>query len=79
MAESDINAHLHREFILGTAPASSPPPDGHSAWLGEEGASPPELLALLKPYSPDAMRAYPVSTVVSSPKDDTPECIEPAA
>lgn len=42
-------------------------------------ARPTELLALLKPYSPDAMRAYPVSTVVKSPKNDTPECIAPAA
>ena len=38
-----------------------------------------ELLGLLKPYAADAMRAYPVCTVVNSPKNDTPECIEPAA
>ena len=54
-------------------------PKTYRPWLGENNASPPELLALLKPYPPDAMRAYPVSTVVNSPKNDRPECIEPAA
>ena len=54
-------------------------PDDYPAWLGEDSASPPDLLALLRPYPPDAMRAYPVSTVVNSPKNDKPECIEPVA
>jgi putative SOS response-associated peptidase YedK len=51
--------------------------DAYRAWLGDDGASPPELLALLKSCPLDAMRAYPVRTVVNSPKNDTPECIEP--
>ncbi len=33
-------------------------PDDYPAWLGEDSASPPELLALLRPSPPDAMRAY---------------------
>ncbi len=53
------------------------PVDDYPAWLGEDSAAAAELLALLKPYRPDAMRAYPVSTVVNSPKNDGPECIEP--
>ena len=69
------------------------PAEAYGPWLGEAGrstgrklnaasglapsATAPELLALLKPHPPDAMRAYPVSTVVNSPKNDTPECIEP--
>ena len=51
-------------------------PDAYAVWLGEDSASPPELLALLRAYPPDGMRAYPVRTVVNSPKNDTPECIE---
>ena len=51
-------------------------PETYGAWLGEDSAAPPELHALLKPFPPDAMRAYPVSTVVNSPKNDTPECVE---
>ena len=34
---------------------------------------------LLRPYPSEAIRAYPVRTVVNSPKNDGPECIEPAA
>ncbi len=54
-------------------------PEIYGAWLGEGSASPPELLALLRPYPPDAMRAYPVSTVVNGPKNDGPERVELAA
>ena len=55
------------------------PAEAYGPWLGEDSAAPPELLALLRSYPPDAMRAYPVSTVVNSPRNDTPECITPAA
>jgi putative SOS response-associated peptidase YedK len=54
-------------------------PDDFPAWLGEDSASPPELLALLNPYRANAMRAYRVSTAVNSVKNYGPECIEPAA
>ena len=55
------------------------PAEACGPWLGEDSASPAELLALLKPYPPEAMCAYPVRPVVDSPKNDTPECIAPAA
>ena len=51
-------------------------PDDYPAWLGEDPAR--EVAELLQPYPSDAMRAYPMSTVVNSPKNDTPECVEPA-
>ncbi len=54
------------------------PADAYPAWLGEDSASPSELLALLKPYAADAMRAYRVSPVVNSVKNEGPECIEAA-
>jgi len=54
------------------------PADAYPAWLGEDGAAPPELLTLLKLYPADAMRAYRVSTAVNSLKNYGPECIEPA-
>jgi integrase len=37
-----------------------------------------EAGALLKPCPPEQLRAYPVSRLVNSPKNDVPECIEPA-
>ncbi len=36
----------------------------------------PDVAELLRPYPSDAMRTYRVSTVVNSPKNDTPECVE---
>ena len=35
------------------------------------------LQAFLKPFPPDALIAYPVSTYVNSPKNQGPKCIEP--
>jgi putative SOS response-associated peptidase YedK len=32
---------------------------------------------LLKPYPPELLEAYPVSTFVNSPKNEGPECSEP--
>jgi putative SOS response-associated peptidase YedK len=52
-------------------------PDDYPAWLGDNSATPPELLALLKPYPVEAMRAYPVSTAVNNVKNCGPECVEP--
>ncbi len=58
-------------------------PDDYALWLGDgRDASPSEqanLRHLLRPYEADEMRAQPVSTRVSSPFNEGPECIEPAA
>ncbi len=35
------------------------------------------LIPLLTPYPSDMMQGYGVSTLVNSPKNDTPECIKP--
>jgi putative SOS response-associated peptidase YedK len=36
-----------------------------------------ELLELLQPYPSDQMRSYPISGLVNSPKNDSPEILEP--
>jgi putative SOS response-associated peptidase YedK len=48
-------------------------------WLdpAEQGAE--ALGWMLRPYRADAMRAYPVSPLVNSPKNDDARCLEPAA
>ena len=51
-------------------------PDDCDRWL-DPGMTAEELRALLKPYDPDLMRAYEVSRVVNSVKNDTEGCIEP--
>lgn len=46
-------------------------------WLDPEIEQPEPLTSLLVPYSEDEMIAYPVSTLVNSPKHDSSDCIEP--
>ena len=48
-------------------------------WLDPTVTDHSRLLDLLQPYPANAMNAYPVSTLVNSVKNDSPECIEPAA
>ena len=45
-------------------------------WLDPDNRDLQNLTALLKPYPTGEMEAYPVSTLVNSPKNDAPECIE---
>ena len=51
-------------------------PSVFDAWL--DATTPAaEAQALLRPYDPDAMEAFPVSTRVNSPRNDDPDCIAP--
>ena len=45
--------------------------------LAEQDAA--GLTWMLRPYRAEAMRAYPVSSLVNSPKNDDARCLEPAA
>ena len=49
------------------------------SWLGEERAEADELLALLRPYPAEAMRAYPVAARVGNVRNNDPELLRPAA
>ena len=49
-------------------------PEDYDTWLT---GTPEQALALLKPYPTEAMRAYPVSAKVNSPKNDGPELVDP--
>ena len=49
-----------------------------AAWRGPALQEAGELVPLLRPYPADALRAYPVGTVVSNPRNDGPACLEPA-
>ena len=52
-------------------------PKDYDLWL-DPGIQQTELLhPLLRPYPPDEMTAYPVSTRLNNPANDAPECIEP--
>ena len=54
------------------------PPGAYQAWLDPEEKAPGALNGLLRPYPASEMKAYPVSTLVNSPKNDAPELIVPA-
>ena len=51
-------------------------PSDFDAWLDAK-TPPAEAQALLRPYDPEAMEAFPVSTRVNSPRNDDPDCVAP--
>jgi putative SOS response-associated peptidase YedK len=50
------------------------PKNARERWL-DRTADTAELQSLLTPFAPEEMEAYAVSTLVNSPRNDTPECI----
>jgi len=54
-------------------------PKHYAYWLDVSIRDPEGLLALLRPYPPEKMAAYPVSSYVNNPAHDDPRCIQRAA
>ena len=52
--------------------------EGAMEWLGFDGAEWRDALKLLKPYPALEMEGYDVSTWVNNPRNDSPDCVEPA-
>lgn len=52
------------------------PPDDYGLWLDANVEDVERLQSLLRPLSAEAMRARPVSTLVNSPRNDSPACLE---
>lgn len=53
------------------------PKTAYKRWLDPANQDVDELVALLKPYPSGKMRAYPVSTLVNSTRNNSPELIRP--
>jgi putative SOS response-associated peptidase YedK len=53
-------------------------PGDYEAWLDPTPTPKEELLSLLRPFPSENMRAYPVSSMVNSPRSQGPGCIERA-
>ena len=51
--------------------------EAYEEWLDPEEKSPEELNKYLKPYHAEGMIQFPVSRIVNSPANDSPECITP--
>ena len=50
----------------------------YAKWLDPAPQTPESLQPLIKPFSADAMSAYPVSTLVNKASNDLPELVVPA-
>ena len=53
------------------------PPSHHELWLDPKEGRSKRLAPVLRPFPADRMEAFPVSTVVNKPANDTAECIAP--
>jgi len=52
-------------------------PERFTDWIGGGPLSPDAAEAILLPYPADGMEAVPVSTLVNSPRNDDPRCLDP--
>ncbi len=52
-------------------------PKDYAVWLDPAAEQPSAVRPLLRPYPPDEMSTYPVSTRVNNPSAETPDCAEP--
>jgi putative SOS response-associated peptidase YedK len=53
------------------------PEQEYGRWLDPQLDDPAKLQTLLRPYPAELMTAYPVSTFVNSPRNESAACIEP--
>jgi putative SOS response-associated peptidase YedK len=68
---NDLLRPLHHRMAVILAPAD------YDLWLDPGVHEVERLQPLLRPYPAEAMTAYPVSTTVNNPANDTPGCIAP--
>ncbi len=54
-------------------------PEDYDLWLDPAIQGVDRLQPLLRPYPAEAMTAYPVSSRVNNPANDSPSCVEPLA
>jgi putative SOS response-associated peptidase YedK len=52
-------------------------PQDYGRWLDRDRQDPQEVLPLLRPYPAEKMQLIPVSTLVNSPRNDRPDCVQP--
>lgn len=52
--------------------------ENYPLWLDPEFPNRDALQELLRPCDPQLLETYPVSTVVNSPRNESPQCVEPA-
>lgn len=70
-AANALLAHVHDRMPVIL------PRDCYDRWLHTLETEARSLQSLLRPFDAAAMRAWPVSTTVNSPRNETPECVTP--
>ena len=68
-ASNSLIAPLHDRMPVILHPAE------YDAWLDRDQRDPEKLKRLYEPYPTDLMEMYPVSPLVNSPKNDTPDLV----
>ncbi len=68
---NDLLRPLHHRMAVILAP------EDYDLWLDPAIQEVDRLQPLLRPYPAEVMTAYPVSTMVNNPANDTPACIAP--
>lgn len=68
---NDLMAPIHNRMPVILAPTS------YDQWLDPTFQQIDSLKALLSPYPSEELTAYPVSTLVNNPRNDTPQVLEP--
>ncbi|MFW6174741.1 MAG: SOS response-associated peptidase [Chloroflexota bacterium] len=51
--------------------------EAEALWLDPKTEDPERLMSLIRPHPSEEMEAYPVSSKVNSPRNDSPELLEP--
>jgi putative SOS response-associated peptidase YedK len=69
---NDLLRPLHHRMAVILAP------EDYDLWLDPRVEVVERLQLVLRPYPSEEMTAYPVSTQVNSPANDSPDCIEPS-
>lgn len=68
---NDFMKPIHNRMPVILAPSS------YDSWLNPNEIVPGSLDDLLVPYPSQEMEAFPVSTFVNNPRNDSPQCIQP--
>ena len=70
---NSLTASIHHRMPVILSPSF------YDEWLNPVQTNESKLLEFLKPYAVGEMEAYEVSTLVNSPQNDIPKCIEPVS
>ena len=72
-ASNSLTASIHHRMPVIISPSF------YDEWLDPAQTRESRLLELLRPYRANEMEAYEVSTLVNSPQNDIPKCIQPVS